>query len=121
MVCSELGQGWRLPASDDWKTLAKHYGGAFNDSNDNGKAAYVALTEGGRAQFNALLSGGRDPQGGHRRIEAHCFYWISTEVNDSTAWFANFGKGRPALYLQNDGEKSRALAVRCVSNASRLE
>ncbi|MBT1701055.1 DUF1566 domain-containing protein [Fulvivirgaceae bacterium PWU4] len=114
MVCGQLGEGWRLPTSDEWKTLAKHYGGIFDDSNDNGKAAYVALTDGGASQFNALLSGGRDLQGGYGRIDAHGFYWTATETNDSMAWFANFGKGRPALYLQNDGEKPRAFAVRCV-------
>ena len=114
MVCSQLGEGWRLPTNDEWKGLAKHYGGVFVDSIDNGKAAYVALMDGGSSQFNAVLGGGRDPSGGYRRIEAHGFYWTSTEANDSTAWFGNFGKGRPALYLQNDGEKVGAFAVRCV-------
>lgn len=113
-VCSQLGEGWRLPTSDEWKTLAKQYGGIFDDSNDNGKTAYLALTDGGASQFNALLSGGRDLRGGYGRIDAHGFYWTSTETNGSMAWFANFGKGRPALYLQNDGEKPRAFAVRCI-------
>lgn len=114
MVCGQLGDGWRLPTNDEWQRLAKHYGGVFGDSNDNGNAAYMALMDEGPSQFNALLGGGRDPNGGYRRIEAHGFYWTSTEANDSTAWFGNFGKGRPALYLQNDGEKVRAFAVRCV-------
>lgn len=113
-VCNQLNGSWRLPASTEWQALAKHYGGIFSDSNDNGKTAYIALTAGGASQFNALLGGGRDPNGGYKRIEAHGFYWTSTEANDSAAWFANFGKGRPALYLQNDGEKVRAFAVRCV-------
>lgn len=113
-VCGQLGEGWRLPTNDEWKGLARHYGGAYGDSNDNGKAAYMAITDGGSSQFNALLSGGRERNGGYRRIDAHGFYWVSTEVNDSTAWFVNFGKGRPALYLQNDGEKADAFAVRCV-------
>lgn len=103
-----------MPTNDDWRKLAKHYGGAFGDSDDNGKAAYLALTNGGTSKFNALLSGGGDHSGGYRNIEAHGFYWTSTEVNDSTAWFGNFDKGRPALYLQNDGEKGGAFAVRCV-------
>lgn len=118
-VCGGLGQDWRLPGSDEWKSLAKHYGGVFGDSGDNGKAAYIALTDGGSSKFNALLSGGGDSNGGFWRIEAHGFYWTSTEVSDSTAWFGNFGKGRPALYLQNDGGKSSAFAVRCVKDKTK--
>lgn len=113
-VCGQLGEGWRLPAKDEWQALAKQYGGIFGDSNDNGKAAYVALLDGGTSQFNAVLSGGSDPVSGYKGLDHHGFYWTSTETNDSTAWFANFGKGRSALYLQNDGEKFRAFAVRCV-------
>lgn len=26
-VCSDLGPGWRLPTSEDWRVLAKQYGG----------------------------------------------------------------------------------------------
>lgn len=113
-VCGQLGEGWRLPSKDEWQALAKQFGGIFGDSNDNGKAAYVALTDGGTSQFNALLSGGSDPVSGYKGMDHHGFYWTSTETNDSTAWFGNFGLGRPALYIQNDGEKFRAFAVRCV-------
>ena len=74
MVCGQLGEGWRLPTNDEWKGLAKHYGGVFVDSNDNGKAAYMALMDGGLSQFNAVLGGGRGPSGGYRRIDAHGFY-----------------------------------------------
>ncbi|HZY79896.1 MAG TPA: FISUMP domain-containing protein [Cyclobacteriaceae bacterium] len=115
-VCGELGPGWRLPTGDDWKQLAKHYGGAFGDSDDNGKGAFVALMDGGSSKFNALLGGGMGINGESWRGDAHGFYWTSTELNDSTAAFINFGKGRPALYIQNDGEKSDALAVRCVKD-----
>jgi uncharacterized protein (TIGR02145 family) len=115
-VCTQLGDGWRLPTSDEWKNLAKYYGGVFDDSNDSGRAAYLALMDGGFSQFNALLGGGSDPNGGYKRIEAHGFYWTSSGSSDSTAWFGNFGKGRPAFFLQNDGEKDRAFAVRCVKD-----
>jgi uncharacterized protein (TIGR02145 family) len=118
-VCQQLGDEWRLPRSDEWQGLAKHYGGVFGDSDDNGKAAFIALMDGGSSKFNALLSGGGDPNGGFWRVEAHGFYWTSTEVSDSTAWFGNFGKGRPALYLQNDGGKTSAFAVRCVKDKTK--
>lgn len=112
-VCGQLGNGWRLPTKDEWQQLAKHFGGVFNDGS-NGKDAYIALRVGSASQFNVLLSGVGDHNRTFRHVEAHGSYWTATEVNDSIAYFANFGKGRPALYLQNDGEKFNAFAVRCV-------
>src|SRR5690242_18306179 len=35
--CRSLGAGWRLPTDDDWRQLARHYGGVFEDSNDSGR------------------------------------------------------------------------------------
>jgi uncharacterized protein (TIGR02145 family) len=114
-VCAALGEGWRLASQEDWRDLAKQYGGVFADSISDGKGAFTALMDGGESKFNAVLGGG----GGDNefwRIDAHGFYWTATGVSDTSAWFANFGKGRPALYLQNDGGKSSAFAVRCVKD-----
>src|SRR5687768_15927715 len=47
--CRSLGDGWRLPADDEWRQLAKHYGGVREDSDDEGKAAYAALLAGGNS------------------------------------------------------------------------
>src|SRR5215475_6667973 len=38
--CQSLGDGWRLPTDDEWRQLAKRYGGV--DSPEKGKAAYAA-------------------------------------------------------------------------------
>src|SRR5262245_34731955 len=46
--CQSLGDGWRLPADDEWRQMAKYYGGIFEDSDDRGKAAYNALLTGHR-------------------------------------------------------------------------
>ena len=52
--CHSLGDGWRLPTDDEWRQMAKHYGGVGNDSPDKGKAAYTALlSEGVRLQCRA--------------------------------------------------------------------
>ena len=59
--CQSLGDGWRLPTDDEWRQMAKHYGGVSEDSDDKGKAAYKALLTGGSSGFNALLGGGRIP------------------------------------------------------------
>ena len=120
-ACSLLGEGWQLPTSDEWRQMAKQFGGVFGDSQDSGKAAYKALLDGGSAAFDVLLGGGRAPDGKYARLDAHGFYWTATETNSTTAWFCNFGKGSAKFYLQNDGEKPRAFSVRCVRDAQILK
>lgn len=112
--CRSLGDGWRLPTDDEWRRMASHYGGIFDDSNDRGRAAYEALLIGGGSGFDALLGGGRAADREYDDLEAHGFYWTASEQSSATAWFYNFGRGSLALYRQPEGEKQMALAVRCV-------
>lgn len=115
--CQSLGDGWRLPTNDEWRQLTKHYGGVYEDSADRGKAAYAALSIGGSSGLDALLGGGRAPDdGAYARMDAHGFYWTASESDASSAWFYNLGRGGQALYRHSDGEKQRALSVRCVSS-----
>jgi uncharacterized protein (TIGR02145 family) len=119
--CSLLGDGWRLPAKDEWQRLAELYGPVTNDSVETRKKAYFPLLYTGNSQFNAVLGGGRDPDGHYTRKEAHGFYWTATSFDSSTAGFANFAKGSQSLYLQNDGEKPGAFSVRCVKSINSLK
>jgi uncharacterized protein (TIGR02145 family) len=111
--CAMLGKGWRLPTNGEWQNMAKQYGGIYNDSNDKGKSAYVNLSEGGSAEFNALLGGNRQPNGNYERLDAHGFYWTSTEYDSAEAWFYNFGK-ESALLNHHLGSKKRSVSVRCI-------
>jgi uncharacterized protein (TIGR02145 family) len=113
-VCQSLGEGWRLPTDDDWRQMAKHYGGVSEDSDDRGKVAYKALLAGGSSGFNAVLGGGRSDDGQYARLEAHGFYWTATEIDLASGWSYNFGRGGEALHRQSGGEKQRAFSVRCV-------
>jgi uncharacterized protein (TIGR02145 family) len=113
--CQSLGDGWRLPTNDEWRQMAKHYGGARDDSDDSGKAAYSALLIDGSSGFNALLGGGRvSDDGPYERLEAHGFYWTASESDPGSAWFYNFGQGGRSLNRHRDGNKQMALSVRCV-------
>ena len=112
--CQSLGDGWRLPTDDEWRRMAKHYGGVSEDSDDRGKAAYKALLAGGSSGFNALLGGGRSDNGQYARLEAHGFYWTASESDPASGWFYNFGRGGQALHRQSGGEKQGAFSVRCV-------
>jgi uncharacterized protein (TIGR02145 family) len=113
-VCQSLRDGWRLPTDDEWRQIAKHYGGLGNDSPEKGKAAYSALLSGGTSGFNAVLGGNRSVDGKYERLDAHGVYWTASENDSITAPFYNFGKGSQALYRQPQGRKQMAVSVRCV-------
>ena len=95
-VCGSLGGGWRLPTDDEWRQMAKRYGGVSADSADNGRAAFTALLSGGRSGFNAVLGGNRSA-GQYARLEAHGFYWTASDNDPASAPFYNFGQGGGAL------------------------
>ncbi len=117
-ACQTLGAGWRSPTENDWRLLAKRYGGLYGESADSGKAAFRALMAGGNSGFNALLGGGADAEGHeYSRLDAHGFYWTASESGSMGATFMNFGRGTEALYRQPDGEKQRRFSVRCVRDA----
>ena len=113
-ACQSLGDGWRLPTDDEWRQMAKRYGGVSADSDEKGKAAYKALITGGSSGFDALLGGGRSDDGQYARLEAHGFYWTASEIDATNGWFYNFGKGGQAFHRQDGGEKQGAFSVRCV-------
>jgi uncharacterized protein (TIGR02145 family) len=113
-ACELLGDGWRLPTDEEWRQLARYYGGVSEDSNDRGRGAYKALSPGGEAKFDALLGGGRSADGQYARLQAHGFYWTGSENGAAGAWFYNFGRGSEGLHRQSGGEKDRAFSVRCV-------
>ena len=118
--CASLGEGWRLPAKEDWYKLAENYGAIGREETDIEKRAFRPLLAGGNSQFNAVLGGGRNPDGSYARIDAHGFYWTISQHDSANAWYANFAKGSQALFIQAEGEKVRAFSVRCVKNTHRL-
>ena len=112
-VCQSLGGGWRLPTDEEWRRMAKRYGGVSDDSADKGRAAFMALLSGGTSGFNAVLGGNRS-DGGYARLEAHGFYWTASDNDPRSAPFYNFGQNGQALHRQPEGEKEMAISVRCL-------
>lgn len=115
-ACQLAGDGWRLPTDDEWRQLAKAYGGVSEDSAEKGKAAYKALLTAGSVGLNAVLGGGRSPDGQYGRLEAHGFYWTASEIDSTHGWCYNFGRGGLALHRQRGIEKQTAFSVRCVKD-----
>ena len=116
-ACRLLGTGWRLPTDDEWRQLAKGYGGVRGDSEDDGQSAYTALLRGGVSGFNAVLGGGRELGGNYARIEEHGFYWSATQADIDHAWFYNFGRGGGLLNRHSGGDKGMAVAARCIKTS----
>jgi len=112
-VCHSVGDGWRLPTDDEWRQLAKRYGGVSADSADKGRAAFTALLSGGTSGFNAVLGGNRS-DGQYARLEAHGFYWTASDNGPGSAPYYNFGQNGQALHRQPQGQKLMAISVRCV-------
>jgi uncharacterized protein (TIGR02145 family) len=113
-VCSSLGDRWRLPTDDEWRQMAKRYGGISSDSADEGKAAFAALVSAGTSGFNAMLGGNRSLDGQYARIEAHGLYWTASANDARSAPMYNFGAGGKALHRQPGAEKQMAVSVRCI-------
>ena len=116
--CKTLGNGWHLPTTTEWRQIALLYKDTAQDSSAIRKAAYKELLLGGSSGFNAVLGGGREVEGKYARMEAHGFYWTSTEIDSSSAWNYNFAKGSQALYQQDGGDKKEAYSVRCVKSGN---
>jgi len=114
-ACQSLGDGWGLPTDEEWRQLAKHYGGLVDDSPDKGKAAFTALLSGGTSGFNAVFAGTRSAAGQYERLETHGIYWTSSVTDQNSAPFYNFGKGGQGVSRHVQGGKQMALSVRCVS------
>lgn len=114
-ACDALGSRWRLPTNKEWQMMALSYGGIYDDSKDQGKSAYEKLMTGGDSGFDALLGGNREADGTYARLDAHGFYWTSSEGDSIEAWFYNFGKGS-ALLNHHTGDKRRAISVRCIND-----
>ena len=79
-ACQSLAGGWRLPTDDEWRQMAKRYGGVSADSPDKGRAAFTALRSGGSSGFEGVLGGNRS-DGKYARLEAHGFYWTASDVD----------------------------------------
>jgi uncharacterized protein (TIGR02145 family) len=118
-ICASMGAGWRLPSMQDWRDLARVYGGVFGEEPGNGKVAFRELLVGGQSGLELRLGGGRD-RGEYARLEAHGFYWSTTEESPNTVRYLNFGKGSGTVYDQNGGAKTEAFSVRCVSDGANL-
>jgi len=114
-ACRELGNGWRLPTDQEWRDLAKRFGGANDDASDGGKAAYEAMIEGGNSGFSARLGGYRNSDGSFGLLGDYGNYWSATERDSDIAWYYTFYRKRGKL-LRIWSPRSFGRSCRCVQD-----
>ena len=107
--------GWRLPTDQEWRNMAKQYGGADDDAADGGKAAYKALINKGDSGFAALLGGWRGPRGDYSYLGVRGYYWSGTEKGTQNAWGYIFLSVDGKLYRRGS-VKSYGFSCRCLKD-----
>ncbi len=108
--------GWRLPSDDEWRKMTKYYGGADEDVNDGGKAAYKNLIQGGTSGFSALLGGYCGPfLGLFHDLDGIGRYWSSTEKSSSGVWYYDFSSDGE-YFSRNFHGKTVGFSCRCLQD-----
>jgi len=99
--------GWHLPSSGEWNTLAEIYGGK--------NSAAEELMETGSSGFFVLLGGYRSIGGNYFGVSDNAGFWTSDEYSPEQAYMLSFE-------LRNDTikelvvNKNAAYSVRCIRN-----
>lgn len=112
-ACKGLGAGWGLPSDQEWREMAKLFGGSDDDAKDGGMAAYKALIKGGSSGFQAILGGWRDSDGSYILLGSGGYYWSSMESDVDNAWGYYFYVGKLTRGLSG---KSLGQSCRCLKD-----
>lgn len=112
--------GWHLATDQEWRSLARAFGGCDTDAVDGGSAAYAALVTGGSSGFDAPLAGFRNAQIRNEYMYADDIglYWSATELDRDPAgvWGYSF-YGLTYCLQRFSFDKRDGRSCRCVQNA----
>lgn len=118
-ACESLGQGWRLPNDEDWKALAKAYGGFFDRQSrediDDPQRSFETLTQQGGSNFNGTLGGFRNPGGNYIGLNDSGHYWTRSASGAESAWSYRFDSNSGKV-VRDLNPKSYGLSCRCVKD-----
>ncbi len=104
-ACTELGDGWYLPADEEWQTMMAKYG----------EASYDILLQGGQNGFAAKLSGWRHPNGSFGGLGSDGYYWSNSTGGNSQAWYYAFDQYTGQL-SHLTSQAGYGFSVRCVKD-----
>lgn len=122
-ACKALGNGWRLPTDEEWKSMANSFGG-YEDIwkhrvIGDPKKSYEKLLEGenGKDGFAALLGGYRGSYSGYSSLGMDGIYWSGTEKDAEAAWNYIFGSKNGKLFRYIRGKEAFGISCRCIKGA----
>lgn len=120
-ACEDLGDGWRLPAKEDWDALITQYDGDWpSDGSAFSMDAYTALLgNDSPSGFDARLGGGRftftngtvfDYLGGAGN------YWASTEYSTNNYYFVYYFDNDYNEVSRGYNQETFGYSCRCVKD-----
>ena len=125
-------EGWHVPSDEEWKELEMTLGMSRSEAD---AADWRGTDEGGKLKetgtthwnapnvgatnesgFSALPGGLRTLNGIYNNIWHYAFFWSSTELTSSNAWFRYLINSNAQVYRYSD-YKHDGFSVRCVKDA----
>jgi uncharacterized protein (TIGR02145 family) len=110
--------GWHVPSDTDWTILTDYLGGvsvAGGKMKSTGTQYWQspntnATNESG---FSGLPGGNRLPPGQYSLMGVYGYWWSSTEINTTNAFYHTAAFDESILYWQ-DAVKSNGFSIRCL-------
>ena len=112
-ISTDLGAGWRLPTSSDWKELTDNCTWTWEARNGNSGLRVVSKINGNSLFLPAC---GYKPNNNHLYSGRKCFYWLSNEdpSNSSQALIRILDATGSNNVLDSSSSKSDGSSVRAV-------
>ena len=124
-------EGWHVPTDEEWKELEMYLGMSqaeadaadWRGTDEGGKLKETGTTHWNapnagatnESGFFALPGGLRTLNGSFNNIWHYAFFWSSTELNSSNAWFRYLINSSAQVYRYSD-YKNDGFSVRCVKD-----
>ncbi|MEI6090315.1 MAG: FISUMP domain-containing protein [bacterium] len=118
-------EGWHIPSDDEWTVLSTVLGGSnvaggklkCVGSKENGDGLWRNPNAGAtnESDFSALPSGYRYWLGSCNDIERASYWWSSTAIDITQAWFSSLNYFFPESFM-NVASKNDGFAVRCIND-----
>ena len=110
--------GWHIPSDAEWQTLVDYLGGisvAGGKMKEAGTMHWYSPNIGATNEsgFSGLPCGYRSYDGPYSRIGYSAYFWSSTELSSSEAWYRYLDYNGSGVYRGSSGKRF-GYSVRCV-------